>query len=252
MPSYRIAAAQTPELLGEPLAAISYMADVSKEAASKGVSLLCFPEAFLQGYFTEEKDARHWSINLETNYFTRLLSRLPDSNPMLVFGMIEADGNSIYNSAVVVHRRRLVGRYRKSNLLKREACFTAGHEPQVFEQEGLHFGINICSDTSSPAGAEAAAKLGASLLVCPANNMLPQETAVKLKDEHHAVRAARCRENKLWLISADVTGERDGQIAMGPTAVISPAGKVVAQLPLGNSGLLVFDLPVSTQLTMPF
>jgi predicted amidohydrolase len=47
----------------------------------------------------------------------------------------------------------------------------------------------------------------------------------------------------LWLISSDVTGERDGRIAWGPTAVLNPEGQVVAQLPLEEPGLLVFDFP---------
>jgi predicted amidohydrolase len=41
-----------------------------------------------------------------------------------------------------------------------------------------------------------------------------------------------------------VTGERDGRIAWGPTAVLDPQGRVVAQLPLDEPGLLVFDLSI--------
>ncbi len=48
---------------------------------------------------------------------------------------------------------------------------------------------------------------------------------------HNSVRGERCRETGLWLVSADVTGERDGRISLGPTAVPNPAGEVVAQLP---------------------
>ncbi len=87
------------------------------------------------------------------------------------------------------------------------------------------------------------ADLGASLIVCPANNMHRRETAEALKHMHNSVRGERCRETGLWLISADVTGERDGRISWSPTAVLNPAGEVVAQLPLEKTGLLVFDIP---------
>jgi predicted amidohydrolase len=73
--------------------------------------------------------------------------------------------------------------------------------------------------------------------------MLLRKTAEALKDVHNSVRGDRCRETGLWLISADVTGERDGRISWGPTAVLNPTGEVVAQLPFGNPGLLVFDIP---------
>ena len=71
------------------------------------------------------------------------------------------------------------------------------------------------------------------------------QAAIEWKDKHNQVRGERCRETGLWLVSADVIGERDGRIAWGPTAVLNPAGEVVAQLPLDRPGLLLFDLPVT-------
>lgn len=69
-----------------------------------------------------------------------------------------------------------------------------------------------------------------------------RKTAKALKNLHNSVRGERCRETGLWLVSADVTGERDGRISWGPTAVLDPAGEVVAQLPLEKAGLLVVDI----------
>ena len=144
----------------------------------------------------------------------------------------------------MVHRRALIGRYRKAHLLSRERCFDAGCAPAVFQANGLRFGINICHDTNFATATRGAAALGALLILCPANNMLPQQAAQKWKHLHNAIRAERCRETGMWLISADVMGERDGCVSWGPTAVITPAGEVAAQLPLGRPGLLVFDLPI--------
>ena len=98
-------------------------------------------------------------------------------------------------------------------------------------------------DTNFPQAARKLKDLGASLIVCPANNMCRRETAEALKHTHNSVRGERCRETGLWLISADVTGERDGCISWGPTAVLNPAGEVVAQLTLEKTGLLVVDIP---------
>ena len=74
--------------------------------------------------------------------------------------------------------------------------------------------------------------------------MLKRQTARKYRDIHNAVRATRCRETGLWLVSADVIGEHGDSISWGPTAVINPSGEVIAQLPLEKTGLLVFDIPV--------
>ena len=243
MATQRVAAAQTPEFRENIEGALDHLAGAAGQALAAGASLLCFPEAFLQGYLTDEQPARAAAMNLGSSAFKHLLGRLPEDAPMLVFGLIEVDDGSLFNTAVVVHRRALIGRYRKAHLLSREGCFDPGGTAEVFELDGLRFGINICNDTNFPAAAWDVAALGASLIVCPANNMLPRKAAEKWKDLHNAIRADRCRETGLWLVSADVTGERDGCVSWGPTAVIAPGGEVVAQLPLDRPGLLVFDLP---------
>lgn len=242
--SLRIAAAQTFEFLEDIEGALGFLIDVMERAATEGAVLLCLPEGFLQGYLTDEQAARKHAVDLGSPAFAALLQRLPATAPMTVFGLIEVDEDRLFNTAVVVHRRTLVGRYRKMHLLGRERCFDAGRTPAVFDVEGLRFGINICYDTNFPSAARAAADLGASLIVCPANNMLKRQAAEKWLHAHNAIRGERCRETGLWLMSADVTGERDGRVSWGPTAILNPAGQVAAQLPLDRPGLLVFDLPI--------
>ena len=243
MKTVRIAAAQTAEFREDTEAALACVADFAGRAETEGVALLCFPECFLQGYLTEEIAARRAALDLASPAFRAVLNRLPMSGPMIVMGLIETENGRLFNTAVVVDRGAIIGRYRKSHLLGSERIFDAGSDNRVFEIAGLHFGINICHDTNFPDAARKVADLGASLIVCPANNMLRRKVAESFRDVHNSVRGERCRETGLWLISADVTGERDGCIAWGPTAVLNPAGEVVAQVPLEKPGLLVFDIP---------
>jgi len=239
----RIAAAQTPEFREDVPNALDYLADVMEQARLGGASLLCLPEAYLQGYLMDREVARELAFDLGSTEFACLLKRLPKSGPMTVVGLIEAEGDDLYNSAVIISHRSVVGRYRKRHLLAAERCFRPGGEVQTFEVQGLRFGINICFDTNFAEAAQSVAQQGASLLLCPANNMLPREAAIEWKHKHNAVRAERCRETGLWLMSADVTGGRGDKVAWGPTAVLNPAGEVVSQLPLDTPGLLVFELP---------
>ena len=239
----RIAAAQTPEFIGDLDGALTWMIDAVEAAAARDVALLCLPEGFLQGYLTTEAAARRHALDLSSKAFGAVLDRLPKDGPMVVFGLIETDGERLFNTAVVVERGVLVGRYRKRHLLRGEACFTPGDDPGLFSVGGLTFGINICHDTTAPETAREVAGLGACMILCPANNMMRREAAELWKDRHNAIRGERCRETGLWMLSADVTGERDGRLAVGPTSVIDPSGEVAAQLPLGAPGLLVFDLP---------
>jgi predicted amidohydrolase len=250
MKTVRIAAAQTVEFREDIEAALNCVADVAARAEAEGAALLCFPEGFLQGYLTDEMPARRNALDLGSPAFEAILNRLPKSGPMIVMGLIEVDGGRLFNgrlfnTAIVVDRGALIGRYRKVHLLGGEQIFDAGGDSPIFEIAGLRFGINICYDTNFPEAARKVADLGARLIVCPANNMHRRSAAEALKDVHNLVRGERCRETGLWLVSADVTGERGGRISWGPTAVLNPAGEVVAQLPLEKPGLLVFDIPLT-------
>ena len=219
------------------------LAGFAARAEEEVAALLCFPEGFLQGYLTEEAPAQRHAFDLASPAFAAVLDQFPKTGPMIVVGLIEIDDGQLFNTAIVVERGRLIGRYRKTHLLGGESCFEAGRDAPIFEVGGLRFGINICYDTNFPEAARKIADGGASLIVCPANNMMSQKNAEAFKHVHNAARGERCRETGLWLISSDVTGERDGRIAWGPTAVLNPAGEVAAQLPLEKPGLLVFDLP---------
>lgn len=243
MKTVRIAAAQTVDYREDIEAALACVADVAICAEAEDARLLCFPEGFLQGYLTDEVSARRNALDLASSQFEAILDQLPKTGPLIVMGLIEIEAGRLFNTAVVVEGGILVGRYRKAHLLGGEQAFDAGTETSIFEVDGLRFGINICYDTNFPEAARKVSALGASLIVCPANNMMQRQKAEAFKELHNVVRGERCRETGLWLVSADVTGERDGRVAWGPTAILNPEGQVVAQLPLGKPGLLAFDIP---------
>ncbi len=182
-------------------------------------------------------------MSLDSDTFSAILRRLADVRPIVVFGLIEAEGDSIYNTAVVVGGGTVIGRYRKVNLLPGErGAFTPGNAFPVFEVDGLTFGVNVCSDTQIAEPAAAVARRGARVILCLANNMMKRESAEKWKDRHSEVRAVRAKENGVWLVSADVTGERDGAISYGPTCAIDPLGHVVQQVPLMEVGMVVVEI----------
>ncbi len=235
----KVAVCQLPEVRENTDGALSWMEQYAERAGTEGARLVCFPECFLQGYLLQEELAWRNAIDLASAAFRALLGRFAQAKPAIVFGMIEADAGSLFNTAVVIEEGQLIGSYRKIHLLPGERIFRPGTSCPVFQAGGLKFGINICFDTQFPETAAAVAAQGARLIVCPANNMMRRDNAEKWKHRHNEIRACRAKETGLWLISSDVTGIRGDSVAFGPTCVINPDGCVVAQVPLMEVGMAV-------------
>ncbi|MBO0882063.1 MAG: carbon-nitrogen hydrolase family protein, partial [Mycobacterium sp.] len=217
--------------------------DFARRADAQDVDLLLFPECFLQGYLIEPKHLRNHGLDLGSAEFASVLRRLAHIKQTLVVGVIELRGERYFNSAVVITRGTLVGVYRKTHLMPTESLFDSGQAYPTFALRGVRFGINICHGTRFAGAAASVAAQGAKLLLVPAQNMMLRETARHWKDLHNQIRAERVRETGMWLVSADVTGERDeDRIGYGPTSVISPQAEVVAQVPLMTTGMVTVDI----------
>lgn len=245
MPSITIAAAQTPEFRGDLEGALVHLSETVVHAERVGASLLLLPEAYLQGWLCDDEIARSHALNLHSTEFGQVLERFPSGDLTVVAGILEEAGRLLFNSAIVVRNRSVIAKYRKTFLMPGERPpFTPGTEPTVFELNGARIGIIICNDANYPETTAAVAALGGSIVLCLANNMMRRINAEKWKEEHNRIRSSRCVETGLWLVSADVTGEREGRVAWGPTAVIAPSGQVVAQLPLERANVLFYSVPL--------
>jgi predicted amidohydrolase len=213
------------------------------EAQQVGASLVTFPECFLQGYDVSSAHVTSTALDLSGAGFARILHTLSDLDPLIVLGFIERDTGGFYNSAAILRHGRLLAHYRKRHLLESErAVFGTGNESPVVDVDGLLVSVNICYDLQFSEASSAAARIGARVLACPCNNMLPRESAERWKWNHNEIRSARARESKVWLVSADVTGERDGRISYGPTAVISSNGTILSQVPLLAEGTAIAEV----------
>ncbi|MFK7906936.1 MAG: carbon-nitrogen hydrolase family protein [Chitinophagales bacterium] len=238
----KVAACQVPDTRENMEVSLRWIEKFVAQAEEKGVSLVCFPECFLQGYLTDEPSAKKHALSLSSTIFAAIRQQLKRYKPVIVFGLIEQHNEYLFNTAVVIKEGELMGQYRKTHLLEGERIFKAGSEYPVFQINDLIFGINICYDTQFPEAAKNLVKQGATLILCPANNMMKYETAEKFKHLHHKMRIERVNETKVWLVSADVTGDHNGRISYGPTSAISPEGHVVKQVPLMETGMIVIEV----------
>jgi predicted amidohydrolase len=224
-------------------AALACIESFARQPSSDDVDMLLFPECFLQGYLVQSRHLSRYALDLTATSFHAILDRLSSIRPTLVFGVIEQRGAAYFNTAVVVRHGALQGFYRKTHLVPGERLFQAGDAYTTFNLNGVTCGINICYDTNFPEAAKAVAARGARVLLVPSQNMMKRQTAETWKSRHHAIRAERVRETGMWLVSADVTGARDGgRIGYGPTSVMNPHTDVVAQVPTMTVGMVVAEI----------
>jgi predicted amidohydrolase len=239
----KVATCQLPEVRGDMGRAMSLMCAYAFEAERRGADLVCFPECFLQGYDIRLEHVANVAVELGSSAFNDVLQVLGSAAPVIVFGLIEKHSGLFYNSALAIKRGEVIARCRKTHLLKEEAqVFQRGNGSPIFDVGGIKVGINICYDLSVSGSIGGAAALGATLLACPCSNMMPRDLAEDWKPRHNEIRSRHAKEHGVWIVSSDITGERNKWVSYGPTAVINPFGTVVAQVPLLESGVVAADI----------
>jgi predicted amidohydrolase len=170
------------------------------EAARGGAQLVCTTECFLDGYAIDDK-----TIPLEQyralgepipsgQYFQRLAKLADQLNLYLVAGMLEADGEHSYNTAVFIDPDgKLIGKYRKHKLEHELVRNTPGTETPAFNTPFGRIGIMICADRRDPGLVKRLADGGASLLICPSGGMFGPKS-------NDPIVQARSKENRIPIV----------------------------------------------------
>ena len=147
-------------------------------AARGGAQLVCTTECFLDGYAIKDKTIpldqyRALGEPIPTGQYFRRLSELADRLDIyLVAGMLEADGDQRYNTAVFIDPDgKLLGKYRKHKLDHELVRNTPGTETPVFRTPFGQVGIMICADRRDPDLVKRLSDGGASFLICPSGGM---------------------------------------------------------------------------------
>ena len=239
----KVAACQLLEIRNDVSRAMALIRAQTLAAARIGANLVCFPECFLQGYSVDPAAVADVAIDLSSPAFHDMLEELKPLEPVIVVGLIEQEGGHFYNTALAIERGTVVARYRKTYLLRGEkAVFQPGEAFPVFDVLGVKVGINICHDLNFPESVRRASDAGVTLLACPCSNMMRRDAAEEWKPRHNEIRTRQARDHGVWILSADITGERDDYVSYGPTAVIDPSGTVVAQVPLSETGMVTAEI----------
>ena len=221
---------------------LARMIEVLEQTASKGAKLTVFPEAALVGYcFDSLAEARPHAETIPGPSTRRLTDVCERLGMFAVYGLIEADGERLFNTTALVGPQGVVGTYRKVHLpfLGMDRFTTPGDRAfAVHDAAGMRIGMNICYDGGFPEPARVLTLLGADLIVLPTNWPPGAQCMAGC-----AVNT-RAMENNVYYAACDRVGDERGFHFIGLSKICDPAGRVLAEAAHDREEILYAEIDV--------
>ncbi len=260
MKTIRVGAAQFEPRDGEKLYNLSRIEDLSREAAEQGAEVVSFHECSIPGYTFLESEPKEELFALaepvpggESLLQLEALARSLDIT--IGAGLLECEGETIYNTYAVVDRSGLIARHRKLHAFIHDAV-TCGSEYTVFDHRDCRWGILICYDNNLVENVRITAMHGAEIILMPhVTGCLPSPMPgrgtvdppiwynreldpVRCRQEFDGPKGrgwimrwlpARAYDNGVYAIYTNPIGEEGGTIKPGGSMILDPFGEVLVE-----------------------
>ncbi len=209
--------------------------------ASKLARLIVLPELANSGYnFASRGQAFKLSEHPRNSEFIDLLrSCCKKNNNTIVCGFNERSGHDIFNTALVINKHGIVGKYRKIHLFMNEKdYFKPGDlKPEIYEVDGVKFGLLICFDWIFPEVWRRLAIDGADLICHPSNLVLPRKAQQAIP--------VQAMMNKIYIATANRTGTEGNLTFTGNSIIADPEGIVIASATADQAEVIFAEIDTS-------
>jgi predicted amidohydrolase len=216
---------------------------VTLEAKRQGADLAIFPEMCLTGYVL--LDQVYGLAETIPGPTTEKVTSLAKKTGMhIIFGMPELSEKTqatVYNTAVFVGPKGLIGKYRKMYLpthsvFEEKRYFRSGYEPAAFQTSLGNIGLTICYDVFFPEVFRLTRLQGAQLIVC-----ISASPAVR-RNYFEILTSARALENTAFLAYVNLAGIEDGLQFWGGSRLVCPTGDVVAKAKYDEEDFIICEV----------
>jgi 5-aminopentanamidase len=236
----RIAGVQMDVKIGDVAENTRRIIDRLREARGHGAELAVFPECALTGYcFDSRQEALPFAQSIPGPATAEFQEVCAELDCLMAFGLLEADGDRLYNAAALVGPEGVIGSYRKVHLpwLGIDRYTDYGDRPfAVQEDRGVKFGLNICYDAGFPESARVLTLLGADLILLPTNWPPGAECAAE-----YAINT-RSLENTVYYLAVNRVGEERGARFIGQSRICDPLGRTLAHANHDEEEILYADI----------
>jgi predicted amidohydrolase len=222
------------------------------QAASAGAHVVCFPEAYVPGYPWGARRPKDVNVSFLQQAHERVVRAAGQHKIAVLLGTERYVSQKPRLTVLVVKPDGHVAGFQDKVQLdpSEDARYEPGSERQVFEIDGLRFGIVICHEGFRyPEATRWAARRGAQVVFHPhydeaepgAFQPTPTEFADPRNSFHEKSFLCRAAENNCFFAAVNCAS------AGSPTtsAVIRPDGTLLCYQPYGQAGLLLCDIDPS-------
>jgi len=255
-----IATAQFQTRNGDKDYNLSRIEALTAEAAGKGAGVVCFHECSITSYTflkdLDEKGIHELSEEVPSGPSTDRLIRIARKHDVaLLAGLVEREGNRLYNTCVCVSGEGWVARARKLHPFISK-YLSPGEEYTMFDLFGCRCGILICYDNNIIENVRAETLLGAEIVFMPhvtgcTPSPMPGRGWVdrKLWDNRENDPAAireefdgpkgrgwlmrwlpsRAYDNGIYVVFSNPIGPDGNQLKNGNSMILDPYGEIMAE-----------------------
>jgi predicted amidohydrolase len=250
-----IIALASPRVAGSVAEGLAKVERFMAEAASQGAGIVCFPEAYVPGLRGMDFDVPVFDLSQQERVIDAAAHWARKYRVAAIVGMEWYSDLGRHIAALVVNARGEIQGCQTKNQIDptEDAHYVPGQTRQLFEIDGLKFGVAICHEGFRyPETVRWAAMRGAKVVFHP-HCTGSDQTGVRLSQwgaaespYYEKAMAMRARENTIYFASVNYAF----RFPESATSLIEPSGECTAHLPYGQEGLLVqtLDLEKATGL----
>ena len=241
-----LASPRVARTLDDGLAKIDWL---MSDAAAQRAEIVCFPEAYLPGLRGQDFDVLPFDRREQCAALTAVAGMARTHKIAAILGTERVTEAGRQIAAFVIDAQGDVQGYQTKNQLdpSEDQFYVPGDTRQLFEINGVKFGIAICHEGwRYPETVRWAAVRGAKIVFHPQHTGAERD-GVRLTEwgspnapYYETAMMMRSRENTIYFASVNYAL----RYQESATALIAPSGECQAYLPYGQEGVLVQSIDV--------
>jgi predicted amidohydrolase len=219
------------------------------EAAAQDAEIVCFPEAYLPGLRGQDFEVPPFDQAQQAQALHAVAQWARDYKVATILGIEKFTEAGQQIAACVIDTQGQIQGYQTKNQIDptEDRFYVPGNTRQLFEINGLKFGVAICHEGwRYPETVRWAAVRGAKIVFHPQLTGTEQE-GVHLTEwgavnnpYYEKAMMCRSRENTIYFASVNYAM----RFQESATSLIAPSGECQAYLPYDQEGILVQDIKI--------